>query len=207
MFPSDPKGSLDDFFLDKTLVFIDEGFLYKLSMHFGSGQKIKISYIKLAKNLSKKLSLFCKHIFIYVAPPFQGTPPTLEERKRKKGYENFVKSLSEHKIITIKEGRVQKLEINGKPIYKQKGVDTLMTIDLSHIKEDYPKIKKIILISSDTDFCPVIQDIKKRGIEVYLFTYFDRIRKSRFSLSNELLTCCSRCFRLTKEDFIEAELK
>ena len=53
----------------------------------------------------------------------------------------------------------------------------------------------------------VIEDIKKRGIEVILFTYFDRIRNSLFSLSNELLVCCSKFFKLTKQDFDDAPLK
>ncbi len=193
--------------MENTLVFIDEGFLYKLSKHFGKGKKIKVNYVELAKNLSKRLNLFCKQIFIYVAPPFQGTPPTSEERERKKGYESFIQLLKEYRIVKIKEGRVQRLNINGKYIYKQKGVDTLLTIDLSHVKEDFPEIKKIILISSDTDFCPIIRDIKKRGIEVCLFTYFDRIRNSPFSLSNELIDCCSKCFKLNKEDFDQSIIR
>ena len=81
--------------------------------------------------------------------------------------------------------------------------NTLVFIDLIHLTEDFSKIKKIILISSDTDFCPVIQDIKKRNnTEVILGTYFDKKRKSQFSLSNELIDSCSRYFKLLKEDFI-----
>ena len=63
------------------------------------------------------------------------------------------------------------------------------------------------LISSDTDFCPAIKDIKKRwNTEVLLYTYFDRKRKSKFSLSNDLIACCSKYFKLTKEDFLSAPL-
>jgi uncharacterized LabA/DUF88 family protein len=110
---------------------------------------------------------------------------------------------SENKDIIIREGRCQRtFDKNGNPIYKQKGVDTLLTIDLSHLKENFPEIKKIILVSSDTDFCPAIGDIKKRGnIEVILYTYFDRQRHSKFSLSNELIECCSIYCKLEKSDF------
>ena len=87
-------------------------------------------------------------------------------------------------------------------------VDNLLTIDIGHINEDFPDIKKVILVSSDTDFCPPIRDIKKRyRIEVILYTYFDKKRKSKFSLSNELIDCCSNCFKLIKEDFTSCPIK
>lgn len=192
--------------MEDTLVFIDEGFLSKLSKHFGNGKYLKIDYIKFAKNLSKKQNLFCKHLFYYTAPPFQETPPTNEQRKRKEGYDSFIKSIGKNKEITIREGRCQRLKIDGKFIYKQKGVDTLMTIDLSHVKEDFKSINKIILIACDTDFCPVVEDIKKRNIEVLLYTYFNRIRDTPFSRANHLISCCSKYIPLTKQDFEDVTL-
>ena len=126
----------------------------------------------------------------------------------REGYDRFITSLSKNRNITVREGRCQKI-INekGEIRYKQKGVDVLLTIDLNHIKEDFPEIKKIILVSSDTDFCPIIRDVKKReNIEVILYTYFDRKRKSKFSLSNELIYCCSKYFKLTKQDFEDVSL-
>ncbi|MBL7147461.1 MAG: NYN domain-containing protein [Nanoarchaeota archaeon] len=195
--------------MEETLVFIDEGFLDKLTKLFGKGIRLKFDKFEFAKRISKKQNLFCKHLFYYTAPPFQGTPPTKKERSMKEGYDKFISSLSKNKNITIREGRCQKI-INqeGKIDYKQKGVDTLLTIDLSHLKEDHPQIKKIILVSSDTDFCPAIRDIKERGnIEVILYIYFDKKRGSKFSLSNELIFCCSEYFKLTKQDFNECPLE
>lgn len=189
--------------MEETIVFIDEGFLDKLSKHLGDGERLKFDKFCLAKNLAKKHELFCKKLFYYTAPPFQSTFPTDEEKRKKAGHDKFVKKLSENKNITIREGRCQRtFDKTGNPIYKQKGVDTLLTIDLSHLKEDFPEIKKIVLVSSDTDFCPAIRDIKKRGnIEVILYTYFDKQRNSKFSLSNELIECCSIYCRLEKSDF------
>ena len=129
--------------------------------------------------------------------------------KRKKGYDRFTFVLSKNKDITIREGRVQKIiNKNGEMEFRQKGVDTLLTIDLSHMKEDYPNVKKIILVSSDTDFCPIIKDIKERNkVEVILYTYFDRERRSKFSLSNELISCCSKYTKLIKDDFISSPIQ
>ena len=185
---------------DKVLIFIDAGFLSKLSKHLGEGEYIKFKIKDFVNNLSKKYDFQCEKIFYYTAPPYQSNNPPSSEVKRKEKYDSFRVSLIKEGIV-FREGRCQKLKLNGKIEYKQKGVDTLLTIDLSHIKEDFPKIKKIILISSETDFVPVLEDIKKRGIEVVLFSYFDKKRGTPFSLSNHLLNSCSKYIRLTKNDF------
>ena len=194
--------------MEETLVFIDEGFLDKLLKLFGDGERLKFDKFNFAKRIAKKQGLFCKRLFYYTCPPFQSREQTNEEAIRKKGYDKFVNILSKNKNMTIREGRCQKI-INeeGKIDYAQKGVDTLLTLDLSHVKEDFPEIKKIILVSSDTDFCPAIKEIEKRSsIKVILYTYFDKNRKSKFSLSNELINCCSIFFKLTKEDFLSCPI-
>ncbi len=195
--------------MEETLVFIDEGFLDKLLKLFGDGKRIKFDKFSFAKRIAKKQNLICKHLFYYTCPPFQSDKPSKEEAERKKGHDKFIIALSKNKDLTIREGRCQRiLNEKGELEFHQKGVDTLLTIDLGHIKDDFPEIKKIILVSSDTDFCPAIRDIKNRGkIEVILYTYFDRKRRSKFSLSNELIDCCSNYFKLTKEDFTSCPIK
>ena len=195
--------------MEETLVFIDEGFLDKLTKLFGEGERIKFDKFDFAKRIAKEQGLICKHLFYYTCPPFQSATPTEEEIKRKRGYDRFVFVLSKNKEITMREGRVQRIiNENGEMEFKQKGVDTLLTIDLSHIKEDYPNVKKIILVSSDTDFCPIIRDIRERDrVEVILYTYFDRERKSKFSLSNELISCCPKYVKLIKDDFIYSPIQ
>ena len=194
--------------MEDTLVFIDEGFIDKLTKLLGDGARINFNKLDFAKILSKKQGLFFKHLFYYTCPPFQSAFPTEDEANRKKGHDKFIAALSKDKDITIREGRCQKIiNEDGHIDYNQKGVDTLLTLDLSHIKDDFPDIKRIILVSSDTDFCPAIKDIKERNkIEVILYTYFDRTRKSRFSLSNELINCCSKYVKLVKEDFTSCPL-
>ena len=49
--------------VEETLVFIDEGFLAKLSKHFGEGEYLKINYITFAKNISKEQNLLFQHLF------------------------------------------------------------------------------------------------------------------------------------------------
>ena len=195
--------------MEETLVFIDEGFLDKLTKLFGDGKRIRYDKLDFSKRIAKKQNLICKHVFYYTCPPFQSDKPTKEEAERKKSHDRFIVALSKDKNLTTREGRCQRILNNiGEFEYHQKGVDTLLTIDLGHIKDDSPNIRKIILVSSDTDFCPAIKDIKNRSkIEVILYTYFDRKRKSRFSLSNELIACCSKYFKLIKEDFTSCPIK
>jgi uncharacterized LabA/DUF88 family protein len=203
MTPSDQKWSLDDlFFMEKVVVLIDAGFLSKVSHELGEGHYFKYDLLKFAKHLTGKQKLIFKHLFFYNAPPFQSQPPTKEDKKRKEDYDSFVQKLGLNKEeVSIREGRCQRLKIDGKYKYKQKGVDTLITMDLMDIPLNHPNITKVILIASDSDFVPVINRLKERGIDVILYTYFERQRDSRFSTSNKLLGAVTRYVKLSKEDF------
>lgn len=204
MIPGDLNGSPDESF--KTLVLLDSGFLSKLSNYFGRGKYLKYNIIEFAKNLAIRQNLFCEHIFYYTAPPFQSEKPTNEESNRYKRYEKFIKKLSENKIISIKEGRCQRLKINNNFIYKQKGVDTLMTIDLMSCPLKYPEIKKIILTASDSDFVPVVIQLKELNIKTILYTYYEKDRNTKFSTSNELIKSVYKYVLLTNKDFNDASL-
>ncbi len=189
---------------NKVLFFIDLGFLSKLNIHLGEGYYIPFKIKNFVENICLGENFDFEKIFLYTAPPFQSNNPTREQIRRKVKYDSFRSSLIKEGII-FREGRVQRLKVNDGFEYKQKGVDILLALDLSHIKEDYPLIKKIVLISSDTDFCPILEDLNKRGTEIILYTYFDRKRGSPFSLSNHLLKVCSRWIKIKKEDFENAK--
>ncbi len=201
MLPGDPSGSPDESFSKKfgyTLVFIDEAFLSKLSKYFGDGKYLKFNKINFAKNLSEKERLICKKIFYYLAPPFQSPIPSMDEEERKKGHDRFTKNLREAGVI-VREGRCQRLKIDGNFIYNQKAVDVLLAMDLTSIPSKYPEIKRIILISSDSDFVPVIKYLEEQGIKTILYTYYERKRDSPFSRSNELIKSVFKYALLTKE--------
>ena len=194
--------------MEDCLVLVDSGFLSKLSKHFGKGNHLVYDIIKFAQNLANKQNLFCKKIFYATAPPFQGTPPTLDEQKRKIKYDKFIYKLKKNNLIKIEEGRVQKVrDSDGKVKYTQKGVDTLLIMRLSFVPIDFSNIKKIVLVSSDTDFCPVIEELKAKNIEVILYSYNERKRDTKFSISNHLIRCCSKYIKLSKQDFDGVPLK
>ncbi|MFH1585182.1 MAG: NYN domain-containing protein [archaeon] len=192
--------------MEETLVFIDEGFLSKLSKYFGGGRYIKFDKFKFAKELCNKQRLTCKQVFYYTAPPFQSDPPTEEEESLKEGYDKFVRKLRELEII-VREGRCQRLKIDGNFEYRQKAVDVLLTMDVTSIPLKYPSVKKIILIATDSDFVPVIKNLEEHGIKTILYTYYEKRRDTNFSRSNELIKSVYKYVLLKKEDFEEAKLK
>jgi len=185
---------------------VDAGFLSKVSRELGDGHYFKYDLLKFSKDLCGKFGSIFYHLFFYNAPPYQSTNPNPSQKKRKEDYDSFTSKLGRNDCVTIREGRCQRVKNNGKYIYKQKGVDTLLTMDLIEIPIEFPKIKQVILIASDSDFVPVIQRLRKRGIQVILYTYFDRVRNSNFSRSNELIKSVNKYLKLKKSDFEDCKL-
>ena len=143
-------------------------------------------------------------MFYYTAPPFQSSNSTPDEDRRKENYDRFTAALSRDKLITLRAGRCQKIKNQRTVKYKQKSVDTLLTMDLMSVPIKNPNIKTILLIACDSDFVPVIETLNQLSIKTILLTYFDRDRESNFSSSNELMQTVSQCTKITKKDFEDA---
>ncbi len=183
--------------LKKTIVFIDAGYLSKISKCFGKGKYLKVDILKFAQYLAIKQSLWCQHVFYYDAPPFQSHNPNAKEIRMKAGYDSFIDKLKRTKEITVREGRLQKTESG----FTQKGVDTLVTMDLTEAPQEWG-IKTVILLACDTDFTPILNNLReKKQIKVILYYYTDRQRNSIFSMSNRILTACDKCELLTEDYF------
>ncbi|MEK6955411.1 MAG: NYN domain-containing protein [Nanoarchaeota archaeon] len=177
-------------------VIIDGAYLSLLCKYFGNGKYLRLNIKKFSEYLCKKEKINCEKIFYYTAPPYQSYNPNTEETNRKKGYDSFISKLKNNSVI-IREGRLQKIDNK----YYQKGVDTLITIDLMDISLN-KKADLIMLISCDTDFVPVLEKIRNDyGMKIILYYFTDKIRNSRFSLSNHLLISCDKCVLFNKEDF------
>ncbi len=192
---------------EDTLIFVDDGFfgLVKKSFQKKDGKPKK--YLQTFRNICEKENLNMKHLFIYTAPPYQSPKPTEKEGFLMSRYQSMTKMLRKKKWITLREGRCQKIvDKQGKEKFSQKGIDALIILDMYDIRENYPNIKKIILIASDSDFVPVIERMKEKGFEIIIYTYFDRKRHSQFSTSNHLLKVASRWVKLNESHFEDAKL-
>ncbi len=182
-------------------MFIDAGYLSKIAEAVCAKRKPDYDVNQFAHTLARNEKLWCKSVYYYDAPPFQDPRPNKIQKERKAGYDRFKNSLRNAKGFVIREGRLQKI---GKK-YTQKGVDTLLTMDLLEAPFQQ-RVKKIILIAADTDFVPILKKIKERGVYVILYYYTDRVRHSRFSMSNHIMTAASRCTQIRKEYFDRSRL-
>jgi len=181
--------------MDDCIVFIDGAYLSLVSKFLGKGKHLKFSIKKFSENLAKKENLSCKGIFYYNCPPFQGTPPTKEQTKRKAGYDKFTSKLRKTGI-NVREGRCQM--INNK--YAQKGVDVLLSIDLVRKSSE---LKNFILVACDTDFVPAIKDIRTQD-KVKVILYYFRNNNPQFSMSDHILSVCDKKVKLRLQNFKEA---
>jgi len=193
--------------MENTLIFVDDGFFGLVKKHLQKKEGKNKRYLQTFRNICKREGLNLKHIFIYTCPPYQSPKPTKKEDFLMSRYQNMTKMLINKRWITLREGRCQKI-INeqGKEEFSQKGVDALVILDMYDIKDNYPDIKNIILIASDSDFVPVIERMKQKGIEIILYTYFDRKRHSRFSTSNQLLKVASKWVKLNESYFEDSKI-
>jgi len=189
--------------VSNSIFIIDAGYLSFITKFLGKGEHLKFKIEDFVRNISKKANTTCKIVHFYTAPPYKGPKPTENEKQRQRSYDKFILKLREIKnpFIVIKEGRCQRI-INekGKVDYSQKGVDTLITMDLLKLSLN-KEYDKILILTSDTDFVPVIEDIKKEK-QVVLVYFTDRKRKSGFTLSNHLWNVCDKKIRIGLTDFL-----
>jgi uncharacterized LabA/DUF88 family protein len=180
----------------ETYVFIDGAYLSLISKHFGKGKYLNFDIHEFATGMAKSEGLWLKGTFYYTAPPFQGSHPSKDEIQRKSRYDRFVSNLRKIQNFVIREGRCQR--VDGE--YHQKGVDTLFTMDLFDVSRDR-SIETFLLVTCDTDFVPILNKLRELGIKIVLFYFSDFERKSRFSMSNHILTACDKKVLLTPEHF------
>ncbi len=188
--------------MEECFVFVDNGFLKLVKKEFEKQSGKKLKFFKTFRNILQKENLKRNKIFIYDAPPYQSTKPTPFENKLKQNYDTFTMMAKSKKWISFREGSCVKIKLSdGSLRFSQKGVDALMIMDMYECLMDFPNVKKMILFASDSDFVPIVQKMKENGREVILYTYFDRIRNSKFSTSNQLLKSASRWNQLRVQDF------
>ncbi len=190
--------------MNATIVFIDGKYLQLVGGYFSDqGERLSYDLNQLAITLSKQQGLWRKKVLYYAAPPFQSDVPTQDETRRRSNYDRFKNKLEKIPSFVVREGRCQKLNDE----YHQKGVDTLVTMDLLS-EAAANRGSTFILIACDTDFVPIIKEIKEKfGIRIILYYFTDKVRDSKFSMSNHILTVCDKCVLMTKEMFLKSQFQ
>jgi len=191
--------------MENTYVFLDAGYLSKIAEHFYQDGIPKYDIKQFANTLAKSEGLWCKKTFFYIAEPYQNpSHPSQEDIERKSRYYSFIKALSNIPDLEVKEGGCQKDDKGG---FHQKGVDTLLTMDLLSLTNYGSDVKTIIVLICDTDFVPVLEKLRNEyNIRIIVAYYSDYQRGSDFSMSNHLWNVADGTILLNKE-FFEKSLR
>ncbi|MEK7182710.1 MAG: NYN domain-containing protein [Patescibacteria group bacterium] len=155
----------------KSVLFIDgENFLHKvedvLKEEGIDKNKVDLTLVDLDKLFKEALKSFSVSRKIFYASRLHLHPDT--ERKSKelikiqRKLKNNLLRLGYEFVIA---GNVRAQKVNGKTIFREKGVDVKIAVDLVALACD-KKLDTAILCSSDSDLQPAVKELRTRGVEV-----------------------------------------
>lgn len=101
--------------------------------------------------------------------PSEPTPSDSEKQRRKDRFFNALRRQSRFEVrlgYLREEGR----DASGKPIYKQKGADVFLAVDMLSLSLR-DKIDIAFLVAGDGDFVPIVEAAKDAGVSVRLFSF------------------------------------
>ncbi len=173
--------------------FIDGGYLNKVLFHELKGRRI--DYQQLVSVMVAPDELL--RAYYYHCLPYQASPPTEEERARFGAMQRFVTALTFLPRFEVRLGRLalRGTDASGKPIFVQKRVDTMVSVDMA-LLAGKGKITKVALLSGDSDCIPAIEAVKREGVLVTL--WHGRFR-SEIAPGRELFAVCDERREITPE--------
>ena len=149
----------------RSAVFIDGGYLNALLRE--EFNTAKIDYQALVRVLVEPSELL--RAYYYHCAPYQSSPPTEEERKRFSQMDSFFNYLRRLSRFEVRQGKLSRYyDEDGKPVYKQKGVDVLLGIELALLAAKR-RIEYAVLLTGDNDLIPAVQTARDEGVVVHLY--------------------------------------
>ena len=172
----------------RVMVFIDGGYLRKgLSEIFGFDKLNYEYFVNALRSHTSYATLFPELIRTYY---YDAIPDHKEEPEKYEEQEVYLKNIKNVDYIEVKTGRLKR---DGKGSFKQKGVDSLIAIDMvSKGYEDHYDVA--VLVAGDEDFLDVVRAVKNTGKRVY-GAYFPK------HISQELLDNFDKRIILTNAFF------
>ena len=115
--------------MNRAAIFIDNGYFSKVLKNIFN--KPEIDY----KVFSDLICTGCERLrtYVYDCMPYQSKNPTDEERERYSKMDSFVSSLKKLPRFEFRQGSLQKIWVDNKYVFKQKMIDTLLSIDLGSV--------------------------------------------------------------------------
>ncbi len=169
--------------MEKTILLIDGGYLRKITKK--KKKKYNSEYIeKCLREIIKGDEECLLRVLYYDCPLYEGktTLPISQETKEFENKSPLLYELGQKDFFAIRKGELKfegyalKKESIGKdnltdddfePIFKQKGVDMRIGLDIANYSHN-KLVSKIILLSNDTDCVPALKYARKNGIFVEL---------------------------------------
>ena len=151
---------------NRVAVFIDGAYLdHVLKDEFGDA---RIDYELLSKHLVGDADLL--RTYYYHCPPYQGNPPTQDERDRYASQRSFYTALERLPRFNVRLGRLAYRgdDEGGRPRYEQKRVDILLGVDMVLLAAKQ-SIQEAILVAGDSDFIPTVSVAKAEGVLIRLY--------------------------------------
>lgn len=186
----------------KTILFIDgENFLHKIeeiiekdSKGKGLAKAIEINLNKLFEKPLKEISISQK-IFYGAKLHYHSDTPR-KSKELIKAQRKLINNLKKQGLEFVMAGNVRGQRIGRRVIFREKGVDVKIGVDLVSFACD-GKLKTAILCSSDSDLQPAIAELRKRKVEIIYLGF-------EISPNKGLIYTCNRTILLRNSEVIEA---
>ena len=151
---------------NRAALFVDGAYLdYLLRDEFN---RARIDYGALSSEMAGDSEIL--RTYYYHCMPYQGNPPTQDQRERYASARRFFNTLENLPRYTVRLGRLEfrGLDERGNPRFEQKRVDILLGVDLVQLAAKQV-IQEAVLLAGDSDFIPAIAAAKSEGVMVRLF--------------------------------------
>lgn len=154
-----------------TILFIDgENFIYKLEdvlrEKTPGKNKLDLNTIDFNKLFDKPLEGFQISRKIFYAAKLRPHPETKKKSEALIAFQRKLSNiLKKQGFEFVLAGNVRSQKIDGKLVFKEKGVDVKIAVDMVSLACD-KALKTAILCSSDSDLQPAIKEVRRRNAEV-----------------------------------------
>ena len=175
--------------MGKVIVFVDsENFLNKVeNVLEGEGisrKKINTAKIKLVELLKTALNEIKIDEVIFYAARLHFHEQTPDRSRELIGRQRALKTeLERQGVKFVIAGNVRGQKVDGKTVFKEKGVDVRLAVDMVSMACD-KLISTAVLCSSDSDLQPAVGEVKRRGVKVIYLGFEISPNKGLISTTN-----------------------
>ncbi len=162
---------------DVLLLIDGENFIHKvrdvLKTSNTTAQKVNLSRININWLLDKALGDLTITRKVFYAAKLHFHKETEEKSTALILHQRYLKTqLEKQGFEFVIGGNVRAQKVGDKIIFREKGVDVKIAVDMVSLSAD-KKAKTIILCSSDSDLQPAVQETIRRGVEI-IYLGFER---------------------------------